>query len=496
MPLALALLLAAIACVPAIRTGTQAVQGQNGDAVLAVGTGNLLLHAPPDARVPELALDRVPPLWRSKLPIYYGLAAVARLSGQPTDVAFTATAGVVLALATLGFFLFALDGLGLPVLAALAAMLIVGLDRMVLNTTYGPYFNQLWALFALPFALLFGWLYLRDPDRRSAGLAALFVALALFTYPLLLPFPAVFLAVIAWRRRRERGWWRALRLPAPRSAGVRYVVLALLAVPVAAVLVRGVVEKAVPGLLALAPGSDLSAWSGNDFLPFYPFGWFFGISAPPLVAAPLVAGLFAAALYGAAKVRRDGGIALALVGAGAILGGVYLVIRGEGELFHFKALSFAGPLVVVLAVAGLAALPRRGVAVGVLATFAFLAADSARDAASNTYEQTPKFLMALRTWDQNVPLDQTIRIDVPPSGWQLWSWYLMPRHRLSASSPLGGFFPHPPFGLKADLALVGRPRVRPPDAIGPPIRQSPGFALYRLRPRPGFDISSQALVYE
>jgi hypothetical protein len=498
-PLAVGVLIAAVACLPSIRTGFPAVQGQNGDAVLAVGTADFLQHAPPTAVRPDLALDRVPLLWRSKLPIYYGLAAVSRLAGQDTIVAFTGMAAVMVALAALGFFLLARDGLRAPPVVALAVMSIVGFERIVVHIVYGPFYNQLWALFSLPFALLFGWRFLQDPSRRNAGLAALFIALALFTYPLLLPFPAVFLGVIAWLRRRER-WWGEIRLPRVRSAAVRYAVLALLAVPVTLVLVRGIVEKVLPAARALAPGGDLTGWSGLGILPYLPFGWFFGVSARPLITAVVVGAVLIAAVLGLRRVPRDGAIALGILLAGALLSALYLKARGSGELFYFKDLGFAGPLVVTLAVVGLAALRPRVVAVAAVALFAVIAAESAGDEVSTTFEQTPATLLELRTWDRQIPTDETIRIDVPRSGWQLWSWYLMPRHKLSVLVPLGGYvYPHPPAGTKADLALVFKPTgTRPTDAVGgPPLRENDGFALYRLRPDlPGLDISSKRLVYD
>lgn len=498
VPLALCVLVAAVACLPAFRSGFPAVQGQNGDAAIAVGTADFLQHAKPGTIEPELGLDRVHPFWRSKLPIYYGLAAVSRLSGQEPVEAFTGTAAVVLAFAALGFMLFVLDGLRAPPLAALAALPIVALDRMVLFSVYGPYFNQLWALFALPFTLLFGWRFLQKPDRRAAGIAGLFLALALFTYPLLLPFPVVFGAVIAWRRRRERGWLRALRLPAPKSAGVRYGLLALLAIPVALVLVRGVLEKAVPGLVALAPGGDLEPWSADpQYLPFYPFGWFFGVSMAAIPAGLITAAILLAAIYGVHRRRSDGSIALAVLITGGLLGGAWLLIRDGGQLFYFKDISFTGALAVMAAVVGLASLRHRGVAVAALVAFALIAADGARDTAVRTYEQAPRFLLELAEWDKELPVGQSIRLDVPATGYQLWSWYLMPRHRLSVSEPLGGFFPHPPVGSKADLVLTYERESRPPDAIGEPLLQNQVFRVYRLDPDlPGTDISTQTLVFD
>src|SRR4051812_20375785 len=290
VPLALAPLIAAMALLPSFRAGFATVQGQNGDAVLAVGTAEFLRHAPPTAVRPELGLDRVPILWRSKLPIYYGLAATSELAGQETFVAFSTVTAIAVGLAALGFFAFAVDGLGVPAGIGLLALFAVGLDRIVLYTAIHPYYNQTWALFALPFVLLFGW-------RGSFALAALFAALAVFTYPLLLPFPLVFLGVIAWRRRGHLDWRGALRVP-PRWV---WPIAAIIAVPVAAVLVRGVVEKVVPAIDAVRPGGDLSGWSGTA-LPYLPFAHFVGLEDHPLA----LAGVLVAA-GGGRWGRRGGG---------------------------------------------------------------------------------------------------------------------------------------------------------------------------------------------
>jgi hypothetical protein len=475
VPLALAALIAALALLPTFRAGFATVQGQNGDAVLAVGTADFLRDAPPTAVRPELGLDRVPILWRSKLPIYYGLAASSELAGQETFVAFSTVAAIAAGLAALGFFAFAVDGLGVSAGIGLLALFAVGLDRIVLYTAIHPYYNQTWALFALPFVLLFGW-------RGSFALAALFAALAVFTYPLLLPFPLVFLGVIAWRRR----WRPAVGVP-PRWA---WPVIAIVAVPVAAVLVRGVVEKVVPAIDAVRPGGDLTGWSGTA-LPYLPFAHFVGAEHLLFALAILLA-----AFFGLRALRGDGARALGVLLAGALLAGLYLRVRGQGQLFYFKDLAFAGPLIVTAAVIGVARLPRLAAVAAFAALFAVLSA-GARHEIGTTYDQLPRDLMALRTWDREIPATETIRLDVPPSGWQLWSWYLLARHRVSASDPLGGFFPHPPRGRRADLVLVRYGQRRPRDAVGRPLRANSQVVLYRLRRGlPGPDTASRTLQWD
>jgi hypothetical protein len=496
IPLLLAALIGAIVLLPSFRAGYATVSGQNGDAVLAVGTADLLEHAPPTAVRPERGLDRVPIQWRSKLPIYYGLAAVSKLAGQDTTVAFSTVVAIVLALGALGVFLFAVHALGVGAGAGLLALFLVGLDRISVYVGIHPYYNQSWALFALPFTLLLGWRALAAPSRGTALLAILFAALALFAYPLLLPFPAVFLAAIAWQRRREIDWRGALRLDGLRRRRWLWPVVAVIAVPVVAVLLRGVVEKVGPAIDAVRPGGDLKGWGGGGVLPYLPFGRFLGVDGHPWLVAAIDAAILVAAYLGLRASRREVGRALGVMLVGALVGAAYIRARGNGELFWFKALAFAGPLLLGLAVIGIAVRAPRRVAVAAMVVLTVLVVSDTRREIGGTYEQLTRGLIDLRAWDREIPASQSIRLDIPPLGWQLWSWYLMPRHRISAPHPLGGFFPHPPYGTTADLALVKLPGRRPRDAVGPPVKRNSEFALYRLRPGRGPDTSSQSLVFD
>jgi hypothetical protein len=494
VPLFLAALVGAILLLPSFRAGYATVSGQNGDAVLAVGTANLLQHAPPTAVRPELGLDSVPIQWRSKLPIYYGLAGVSELAGQDTTVAFSTVVAIVLGLAALGVFLFVVHALGAPPGVGLLALFGVGLDRISVYVGIHPYYNQSWALFALPFLLLLGWRALAAPTRGTVALAALFAALALFAYPLLLPFPAVFLAAVAWQRRREIDWRGALRLEGLRRRRWLWPLLAIPAIPVVAVLVRGFVEKVGPAISAVRPGGDLSGWGGGGVLPYLPFGRFLGIDGRTGIVVVLVLGVLVAAVLGLRASRPEVGRALGVMLAGALLGAIYIRGRGDGELFYFKDLAFAGPLILTLAVVGLALRTPRAVAVVGLVALTLALNEGTRREVAVTYGQLTPTMLDLRAWDREIPANESIRLDVPPIGWQLWSWYLLPRHRVSAPAPLGGFFPHPPRGTVADLSLVKLPGKRPRDAVGAPLRANADFRLYRLRPSRGRDTSSQALI--
>lgn len=494
VPLGIAACVGVVSMMPALRAGYPTVQGQNGDAILSVGTADFLQHAPPGAVRPELPLDQVPLLWRSKLPIYYGLAGVSELSGQDEIHAFSSVVGFVMGLFALGLFLFAVHALRAPPVIALLAALLVPLSRIIVHVSIHTYYNQLWATFALPFVLLFGWRLLQRPDARSAGLFGLFAALAIFTYPLLLPFPALFMAVLAWRRRSE------LRALSPRVPRWALLVAAVVAVPVVLVLARGVVEKVVPGTLALLPGGSLEGWGGGTALPYLPVPWFFGVESGATALDQAVAVLLVIALAALALRRTGGEIARALgiMLAGALLASLYVRMRVDGELFWFKAMSFAGPLVLMLAVVALGT-ARRGwprIAAGLgLVWLALGVFEGARREIEVTYELGSRNVLEIRDWGAQIPTDRTIRIDVEQGSWQLWSWYLLPEHRVSASDPLAGFFPHPPVGFRGDFSLVRKP-ARPPDAIGPPVFENPAFALYRIEPNATPDTASRALVYD
>jgi hypothetical protein len=503
LPLAVATLVAAIALVPVFRSGFATVHGQNGDAVIAVGVAKLLQEAPPTAVRPELPVDRMPVVWRSKVPIYSTLAAVSELAGQDPIVAFSTVAALLCGLFSLGIFLLVRLGLGFGALPAAAAALLVPLDRIAVYVAIHPYYNQTWGLFALPFVLLVGWRALVAPSRRTFALLGVFLALALFAYPLLLPFPAVFLAVVAWRA--PRGWWAELRrIPGPRARPAAWALAAVVAVPVVAVLVRGVAEKALSAAAVLAPWTDLGGWSGNA-LPYLPVGWFFAMYAPPAVAVPIVGGVLAAAVAGwravAARELRAGLAAVILTGLAI---GAYFYARGQGQLFYFKALAFTGPLVVTLAVAGLAAWwqrarrgPPRVAAALLFCALAVALANGARQEIDETYDHASPSVLQLREWDRELPAGASVRIDVPQSGYQLWSWYMLAGRPVSALDPLSGFFPHPPAGRKADYALVFMTQRRPADVIGAPLRINRQFRLYRLDPRiPGPDVSTRRLIYD
>ncbi|MEA2160541.1 MAG: hypothetical protein QOD66_2921 [Solirubrobacteraceae bacterium] len=512
LPLFLAAMVGLISLVPIFRSGFATVPGQNGDAIMVVGTAVLLEHAPPTATREDLPISHIPLEWRSKYPIYYPLAAVSTLAGQDPIQAFATLAALILALTTLGFFLFARYVLRAPFWISLLALFVVPLDRIVMYVVMHPYYNELWGQFTLPFILLAGWRYLTAPDRRSGALFALFLLLGLLAYPLMVPFPVLFLAaggVVVWRRRRRVGesprWIAALELPRPRARPWVWIPVVVVAVPVCLVLVRGFLEKTVSALKVLAPGTDLSGWHGTalGYLPWPRFVGMPGSAWIDYVGMAIVCGLAVYGLTRASAVSREARRPLATMAIVTALIGVYFHVRTDGELFYFKDLAFLGPYLLMLALIALASLAtgsRRGRSLigiaGLLVSLVVVGA-SAGSEINSTFDNATRSVLALRTWSRELPKGSSIRIDVPPSGSQLWATYMFSSHPEAALSPLGGIFPHPPRFRKADyvVALITQPR--PADAVGPVLLRNRQFQLWRMNPRvPGPALKTRLLIYD
>ena len=459
------------------------VLGQNGDAHLATGAAELLQHEPPGGVDESLPIDRMPGAWGSKYPIYYVLAATATLSGLDPVQAFPTLVALTSALAAIGFFLLAVHVLGTGTGAALLAMGLVALDRIVVRLAVDPFYNQLWALFALPFVLVVGWRFVREPTRGGAALLVIFLALAAFAYPLLAPFPLLFLAVAAWRERP--------RIALPRSPRA-WVAIALLAVPAAALSVEAA-EKLWGAFKAALPGGDLDPWTGTA-LGFHPLAHFVGL---PDEVDFLSVSVLAMAAYGLLRVPRPVAVPYGVLTAALGLTALWFRIRG-GPLFHFKALSFMGPLALALVAVALADLARRQAVVRALAVAAAVALTAAlvvnaRRQLDIADPHVTEEVWALRGWNERIPRGASVRVDVTPIGVQQWAWYMLAEHPVSAARPLTEFFPFPPIGRKADYLLVNRDRPRPRDAAGAPVLENRSFALYRMRADvPGPDLSSRA----
>jgi hypothetical protein len=316
-----------------------------------------------------------------------------------------------------------------------------------------------------------------------------------------------FLGVHAWRVYRARkaagepvGWVSALRIPRPRERWWLWIPIAVVAVPVAAVLLRGFIEKTSEALAVIPPWASLAAWHGNA-LPFLPVARFFGMPESAGVVIVALAILFALAVIGLRNLPHEVRAPMtAMVGAGALIG-AYFRTRNGGQLFFFKDMAFLGPYVVILALLGLWSLARSpsprwtrvGLA-GVGAALLIIPASSGHEI-DKTYEQTTPSVLALRNWNRELPRGSSVRIDVPPSGYQVWVTYMLVNHPVTTLDPLGGIFPHPPFGRKADYVIGNTDLPKPLDAIGPPVLRNTQFTLWRMNPRvPGKAPTARYLV--
>jgi hypothetical protein len=469
-PLWLAVLVACVALVPMFRAGFATVQGYGSDAHLAVGTAHFLKGHPPGAVAPQEPVDMVPLVWRSKPPIYYPTAAVSQLTGMETWEVFAPVTAVMLALAVLGFFLLARVALGAGLAGAAVGLVVVGLDRVVLQTTIHPYYNQLWGFFTLPFALVLAWWVARTRSPGAAALLGLFLAVGAFAYPLAVPIPLIALAVLLWpERRRLRGLWRGRRS-------------LLWMVPLAVVLavpVLGVLEKAASAVgVVVDPTRSLETWGGDltGFIPEHQF------LAMPSTSALLVLGPFLLAAIVWELRRQPRGLALALGGIllfGA-LAAAWFRPRDFGWYFHFKALAFVGPLAVLVAVVAVSRLRRLAwVALGLLA---LLALQGARDEVVVNFDQTPRAVTELREVDALLPEGAAVRLDMDPNQ-QLWAAYFLAGQPLCSQRPLTDTsYPHVPVSREAHYVVVDtRTSGRPPDATGPELWRGEWYALYRMR---------------
>ncbi len=504
VPLALAALVGAVSLVPVFRSGFATVPGQNGDAILVVGSADLVEHAPPTATRLDLPINRIPLQWRSKYPIYYALAAVSTIAGESPIQAFATVAAMMLALTALGVFAFARYALRAPPWVAWLAMFLLPLDRIVMYVTIHPYYNELWGQFTLPFTLLAGWQYVTRPSRAALGFLVTFTVLGLLAYPLMLPFPLFYLlaaATLVWRRRRAEGtspgWISALRLPPLHRRPWVLVPVLIVAVPVCLVLVRGVVEKSLSAVSVLAPGSSLAGWYGAA-LPYLPGPRFVGMPGSGWADYVGLACVCVLAVLGARRARA--GIPLLFMAAVTAVIGIYFRIRHGGQLFFFKDMAFLGPYLLLLALLEVAArlegmrAPRRILgAAGLLAAVVLVPVSAAREI-DQTFDNATPSILQLHAWDRALPPGSTLRIDVPPTGYQLWTTFMFNDHPISALHPLGGFFPHPPRGRKADYVIAERTQPRPADAVGAPLFENAQFILWKMNPSvPGPDVSSRRL---
>ena len=483
-----------LALVPALRAGIAVPAGPNADAHLVTGTAVLLQEAPPESVRLELPVDEARSDWRSKYPIFYALAAVSTLAGLDPIAAFPAVAALLAAVMAVGFALLAVGVLGSAPAVGVVVGGVTGLSAMSLHVALHPYWNQLWGMAMLPFALLFGWYAIVHRHRGAALLCGITVLLAGLAYPLMLPYPVIALAgfaLVAGRRPSlsRRAALRGLLAGAP--------LVALLAVPLS-----GVVEKVTSAARVLyRPSADSVFWVG-DVPSFLPLGDFTSTGGGPFGFAAVA--LAAAASLALAVPRRQ---ALALAGLLMLCGLAALRLRLTplGSYFDFKHLSFVAPILLVLAAAGAGRLLlHRRAALAVLgalalAAYGLAAARQVRHELGQNYAQIDAAMLELRRWSAELPPEASVRLDIPSRSIlaQTWAAYLLADHLLTAPDPVRGGYPAPPFGTRADYSLSLTyvpgpggsrrpvPARRPPDTVDPPLRRNAELVLRRVVGAPG-----------
>jgi hypothetical protein len=100
-------------------------------------------------------------------------------------------------------------------------------------------------------------------------------------------------------------------------------------------------------------------------------------------------------------------------------------------------------------------------------------------------------LFQLRTWAARLPRGASVRIDLPPSGYQLWAVYMLGSHPVDSPTPvLGTTYAHAPYGIRADYSLTFHYELRadarivryptPAFAKNPPLFVNGQFVLRRI----------------
>lgn len=487
----------AIALIPAWREAAVTIYGDNPDSHQVVGSAVLFQHAPAWGTDVRLPVDTVPPNWRFRYPILYALAGASNMSHFDPIRVFPSLSGLLVALAALGFGALAVCVLRLPLGAGPWVAMATALNAVVLHVAWHPYYNQLWGLALLPWTLLLGWLAVRDRSRATAATFAGLLVLLGLAYSLAVLYPLVLVAGLMWAHRV-----RPPRLRRPHGWALAGAVLAglLLAIPLA-----GALLKAAVGIRQLlTPGAAL--W-GGDVFRFFDLDVFVGARGGwvAALAVLVVAAVTARRLLAGRELSALG----ALLAVSAAFD-VRVRLSDQGAYMDFKHLTFVGAIVLAFAAAGVAALvlSRRRVLAAAGAALALLwfagAISRIRAEAGPTLQQVTADMFELRDWSRELPRGATIRIDVPPSGVQLWAMYMLAEHRVSAAVPLlHTTYARPPVSIRADYSLApryvpGRGRLpwgSTPYAEEPPVRQNPTFVLRRLHVPARFpDRSSLAMV--
>jgi hypothetical protein len=114
-------------------------------------------------------------------------------------------------------------------------------------------------------------------------------------------------------------------------------------------------------------------------------------------------------------------------------------------------------------------------------------------------------MLQLRDWSRALPPGASVRLDIPPTGFQLWAAYFMAAHPLDSPTPvLNTTFPHVAAGARADYALTvapplaaqlaasGQPVPRVPGRLGPVRFANGQFVLRPVLSAPGPATASRA----
>jgi hypothetical protein len=466
---AITALIVALALVPTFRSGLATVTGFGSDAHLVAGSATYLQHNYPGSTDVAYPADQVPPLWRSKFPIYYTLAAVSSVAGvEPWEALMTVSA-ILLALAGLGFFLLTREGFRAPVGVAAAAMVVAVLDRRVFHLALHPYYNQLWGMLTLPFTILAAYLYAIEPSRKALGMFLAFIVVGAFAYPLMLPFPLL---------AGAGAWWLAGHRPhltrPPRRSLIWIVPLTLLLI----VPITGVIQKVWDAATLLVnPGNSLIGWQG-DLQHYPPVGEFFAIF-PNALSGFMALGVLILAFAGLWRAPRELGRPLMATLGAALAFAIYFRAVKYGQYFYFKVLSFAGPLLLIAAVAMMGRLRPRLLSLAAIAAIVASAILSARSEIRTDYDQLTPETIQLRDWAAALPAGASIRLDTPRAS-QLWDAYMLSSHPLGSRDPITNY-PHVPVSAGAQYVL-DRPLLPPPDgAVGQPIQRNAQYRLWRVQ---------------
>ena len=498
-PACVAFLLAATLLTPVLRDQALGVPGMNPDAMLGAGMAELLRETGPLGVRPELPVDRVPYVWNSKYPIYYVLAGAAELSGLSVVGIWAAAGGLLAGLTALGFYLLARYTFHAGPFAALLAMGFVAADRVLAHLALHPYHNQLWGTLTLGPMLLFGLRFVDDPNRRDGVLCALFLAVGLLAYPLMVLFPAVAFGAAWLLARHERRGLALLRPRLPRRRRAVWIGAGVLALPAVLALLVGTLQKMVGATELLLGGGPL--WRGD--LTSFRQEWLVG---PEGVVGVLgaVAILLLAAL-GLRRAPRTTAVALGATATVALIAAGYFRLRTTGEYFHFKIVAFLLPLLLVAAACWLAdhagssggQAIRRIAAAGATVLLAGVLFAGLRSEVRHNGLQADRATFELRDAAAEIlPPGASVRLDVD-GGRQLWAGYVLADHPITSTAPIiNTSYPYPPQGRRADFIVAERrliPRGPWPDASGAPLFENDVFRLYRMRSdAPGRDVASQS----